>query len=176
MHLWRAMSIRHLMTTRPLTVSLHDSLAVAAERMWAGDCGCLPVVNDEGVVVAMVTDRDICMAAWSQNQPPQSLRVPQAMSKGVVTCNSDDTVEAVESAMRWARVRRLPVVDDGRLEGIISLADIVANNTRDGHERGASEDNGLSKTLAIICGRHELRSSSADDVTMAEAPPNRAVG
>jgi len=146
------MTIRQLMTTKPLTVTPHDSLAVAAERMWAGDCGSLPVVNDAGEVVAMVTDRDICMAAWSQNQSPQQLSVQQAMSKNVVTCKPDDTVETVEGAMRSARVRRVPVVDqDGRLEGVISLADIVVGEMV-GVQPGARPNDGLS-TLAIICER-----------------------
>ena len=159
------------MTTKPLTVGLNDTLAEAAERMWAGDCGCLPVVNDDGVVVAMVTDRDICMAAWSRNQPPQNLRVPEAMSKSLVTCTPDDTVENVEGTMRLARVRRLPVVDDGRLAGIISLADIVVHSVRGARHSGARENNGWSTTLAVICERPALRAAPADDATASDASP-----
>jgi CBS domain-containing protein len=164
------MSIRDLMTTKPLTVTPQDSLAVAAERMWAGDCGCLPVVNDDGVVVAMVTDRDICMAAWSRHQPPHDLRVQDAMSQRVVTCRSEDTVETVEGAMRLARVRRVPVVDEhDKLEGIVSLADIVTHNVHGSRQQVARESNGLSTTLAIICERPSLRS-------VAEPSPNADSG
>jgi CBS domain-containing protein len=164
------MSIRHLMTAKPLTVSLHDTLAAAAERMWAGDCGCLPVVNDEGAVIAMITDRDICMATWSRNQPPQAIGVPEAMSQSLVVCRSDDTVEEVERAMRSAQVRRLPVVDDGKLSGIISLADIVTHNARSERPHGSGESNGVSSTLAIICQRPVLRSASAGDAPTDDTP------
>jgi len=167
-----AMSIRHLMTTKPLTVGLEDSLAVAAERMWAGDCGCLPVVNEDGVVVAMITDRDICMAAWSRNQSPHDVRVSDAMSKTLVTCRPDDTIEDVEAIMRFARVRRVPVVDEGRLEGIISLADIVIGNGREARHPGARDNNGLSTTLAIICERPASRSAPSDEAS--EPPPAAA--
>jgi CBS domain-containing protein len=167
------MSIRELMTTKPLTVAPHDSLAVAAERMWAGDCGCLPVVNDDGVVVAMVTDRDVCMAAWSRHQSPQELRVQDAMSRKLVTCRSEDTLETVEGAMRLARVRRLPVVDDGKLEGIVSLADIVINNVRSARQHGAArENNGLSTTLAIICERQDATGGSGTPHTAFDEPPS----
>jgi CBS domain-containing protein len=167
------MSIRELMTTKPLTVAPHDSLAVAAERMWSGDCGCLPVVNDDGVVVAMVTDRDICMAAWSRHQSPHHLRVQDAMSRNLVTCRSEDTLETVEGAMRLARVRRLPVVDDGKLEGIISLADIVINNVRGTRQHGAGrENNGLSTTLAIICERQVKSDGSAMAHTAFDNAPS----
>jgi CBS domain-containing protein len=166
------MIVRHLMTVKPLTIGLQDSLAVAAERMWSGDCGCLPVLNGEGVVVAMITDRDICMAAWSRSQPPQELRVQEAMSKSLVTCRSEDALEDVESAMRLARVRRLPVVEDGMLEGIISLADIAINQARV-KRAGAQESNGLSTTLAVICERPVLRSASENEAS-PEAQPSPA--
>lgn len=157
------------MTTKPLTVGPNDSLALATERMWAGDCGCLPVVNDDGVVVAMVTDRDVCIAAWSRHLPPQAIRVQDAMSKSVVTCRPEDTVETVETAMRLGRVRRVPVVDEhGKLEGIISLADIVTHNVHGARQHNARDNNGLSTTLAIICERPALR-AVAEPATSADS-------
>jgi CBS domain-containing protein len=93
--------------------------------MWNGDCGAVPVVADSKVV-GVVTDRDVCMATFTQGAPPSRLQVKVAMSKELFSCAPDDSIEAVLSAMASQRVRRLPVVTaDAKLVGIVSIADIV---------------------------------------------------
>ena len=97
------MKVDDIMTRDVRSCSPDESLSSAAQIMWEMDCGAVPVVDAERRVIGIITDRDICMAAWSQNQSPQQLSVQQAMSKNVVTCKPDDTVETVEGAMRSAR-------------------------------------------------------------------------
>lgn len=170
------MSVRDVVTSQPRTVAPHDNLAVAAERMWAGDCGALPVVSDDGAVVAMITDRDICMAAWSRGLAPAELRVEEAMSRAVVVCRADDPLETVEGLMRTGQVRRLPVVDEAnRLLGIISLADIARTHERLERSERSRASNGLSTTLAIICEPPPARSPSSAEAAPAEAPTADAV-
>ncbi len=141
------MLVSELMTREPARASADERLSAAAGRMWEHDCGALPVVQD-GRVVGMITDRDICMATWSRGLPPDAIEVISAMSTRLVSCQPTDTLEDVEKAMRSNQVRRLPVLSsDGRLVGIISLADIVtrAETTR------SHDGNGLTTTLAGIC-------------------------
>jgi CBS domain-containing protein len=105
-----------------------DSLARAAQLMWDHDCGCLPVMGSNGAdrVVGMITDRDVCMCAMFEGSPLGALKVGQAMAKQVQACRPGDSLADAERAMREARVRRLPVVDEtGVLVGVISLADIA---------------------------------------------------
>jgi CBS-domain-containing membrane protein len=74
----------------------------------------------------MITDRDICMAAYTQGKPLQEIRVQSAMSKDVVSCKSTDSLEQAEELMRRNKVRRLPVVDaEKRLVGLLSLHDVA---------------------------------------------------
>ena len=65
------MHVESLMTRTGVTSGAEDSLASAARRMWDRDCGCLPVVDTHHRVVGMITDRDVCMAAYTTGKPPE---------------------------------------------------------------------------------------------------------
>jgi CBS-domain-containing membrane protein len=74
----------------------------------------------------MITDRDVCMAAYTQAQVLARIPVSRAMSDELFSCSADEDIDQVEKRMRQHQVRRLPVVDDqGRLRGILSLADVA---------------------------------------------------
>jgi CBS domain-containing protein len=166
------MSVKDLMTKQPQTVGPNDTTDTAARRMWEADCGALPVLDDDGVVLAMVTDRDICMAAWSRNQRPEELRVRDAMSTRLVTCGPSDPLETAEATMRLHQVRRLPVVDESKkLIGIISLADIALATARASHRELPRESDGVSTTLAIICEKSQLRSSPSSERAPDDSAP-----
>lgn len=120
------MKIRDVMTTNVRTCFTSDSLAAAAQLMWDHDCGCVPVLNEEGRVVGMLTDRDICMAAFFQRVPIGEIKVSAVMSRQLFDCTADDALSGAESIMRKGKVRRLPVLNkDGRLVGLLSLSDIA---------------------------------------------------
>src|SRR5690348_16991337 len=105
------MKIRDLMTRRVASVRASDSTAVAARLMWDCDCGAVPVLDDEGRVIAMITDRDICMAALMRDRAPSAIPVSEAMSRDLQTCQPDDDVSAAEQVMREHQIRRIPIVD-----------------------------------------------------------------
>ena len=69
------------MTTTVRTCFTSDSLATAAQLMWDHDCGCVPVLNEDARVVEMLTDRDICMAAFFQAAPISEIKVSAVMSR-----------------------------------------------------------------------------------------------
>ncbi len=115
-----------------------DMLDRAAKLMWDHDIGVLPVVDDGGLLVGIVTDRDACMAAFLQRQPLHAPPVSVAMSNHVVTCRSDDTDDVVAELMARHKIRRIPVVDDDQHPiGIVSLKDLPAAE--------------IAGTLASIC-------------------------
>lgn len=140
-------SVRTLMTTHVRTCRADDSLSHAAHLMWNEDCGIVPVSN-EHQVVGVITDRDICMATYTQGKAPAELRVEGAMSKQLVSCSADDSLATALHTMRDNRVRRLPVLAlNGKLVGLLSLADVV----RWAHPLGnPSVDAALAETLAAI--------------------------
>ena|ERR1017187_5687124 len=155
------MNISHLMTTDVKSCGQNDNLQHAAQIMWENDCGVVPVVDAENRVVGMITDRDVCMGAYTQGLPLWLIAVSSAMSKQVHSVRENDALEAVESMMRQAKIRRVPVLDgNGRLRGILSMNDMA----RHGHRSAGRNTNGLSgdsivQTLAAICEPHAARGS-----------------
>jgi predicted transcriptional regulator len=120
------MKVEQLMKHPVRTCQAEDSLDAASQLMWEGDCGSLPVLDADGRAIAMITDRDICMAALFQGGPLRALKVRDAMSQSLHTCKPSDSISACESVMRSQQVRRLPVVDEnGRVIGILSLNDVA---------------------------------------------------
>lgn len=120
------MNVEQLMTPSPATCGPTENLAQAVERMWDANCGIIPVVDDLGHVIGVVTDRDICIAAATRGRAPGEIRVEEMPGRPVVACRPDDDVKTALNAMKEHRVRRLPVTsDEGILHGIISLDDIA---------------------------------------------------
>jgi CBS domain-containing protein len=99
--------------------------------MWEHNCGCLPVVDAAGKTVSVITDRDICMAAYTQGRPLCEIPVRSAMSRALHACAPTDSVAAAEKLMAEKQVRRLPVIDrEDQLVGILSLHDIATRGSR----------------------------------------------
>ena len=122
------MTVQEISTARVKACSPDTDLAAAAKIMWDGDCGAVPVVNDERRLVGMITDRDICIAAATRATIPADIRVRDVMTPKVHTCRPQDDVRTVLRTMKEQRVRRVPVVDEQqRLIGIVSLNDLVAH-------------------------------------------------
>ena len=120
------MIVRDFMTTGVKSCTADTDLGTAATMMWDGDCGVVPVINDEQNVVGMITDRDICIAAATRGTSPANIRVRDVISGDVYACAPDDDVTTALQIMREQRVRRLPVIDrDERLAGIVSMNDLV---------------------------------------------------
>jgi CBS domain-containing protein len=112
------MNVRDIMVHPVQSCGPETNLAAAAMMMWDSDCGVLPVVNFEGKVVGMITDRDICMATATKNRPPSEITVFETITGQVYTCRPDEDVHNAMEMMAKHQVRRLPVVDDeGHLIG-----------------------------------------------------------
>jgi CBS domain-containing protein len=157
----KVMKVRDLMIRDVRSCAEKDSLNRAAQLMWEGDYGVVPVLGDDGTVVGMITDRDLCMAAYTRGVSLGSLRVEDAMSRDVTSCSAESSLDTAMSLMREARVRRLPVVDHrGALEGILSMNDL-AREARRQCQGIAREDLcvSLADTLGTLCEpRHERMS------------------
>lgn len=148
------MNVGQLMTHVVKTCRPQDSLNTAAKLMWDSNCGSVGVVGDGGVV-GMLTDRDICMAAYTQGRPLAEMRASSAMSKQLFSCGPEDSLAKAEEIMRTNRVRRLPVIDaDHHLVGILSLDDIAreAMRERKGKKHVEISAEEVCDTFATICG------------------------
>jgi CBS domain-containing protein len=133
--------------------------------MWANDCGILPVVED-GKLTGIITDRDICIALGTKNRRAAEVRVDEVASQDVQTCSPDADVHAALATMRRAKVRRLPVVDDGKLEGILALNDIVEAVDR---KHGDIDYEDVMNTMKAIC-EHRTHKPAATTVSGSRPP------
>jgi len=130
------MKVRDLMTTDVKSCSSDTNLAAAASRMWEGDCGALPVVDDHGKFIGMITDRDICMAVATRPRLASDILVCEVISGSIYVCHPTDEVQLALKTMGKEKVRRLPVVNDkGILQGILSTNDIILH-TEEGRDKG----------------------------------------
>jgi CBS domain-containing protein len=102
------------------------NLAQAVEIMWVNDCGFLPVVDIDGRVAGVLTDRDICIALGTRNQRASDVLVRDVMTDRVCVCTAEDDIHTALETMEKHQVRRLPVVNlDGKLAGILSIGDVT---------------------------------------------------
>lgn len=149
------MNVETIMTREVKTCKPSDTLDTPVRIMWERDCGCVPVVDDENRVLGMITDRDICMAAWTQGGCLSEMRVSGASSKQPHTCSTHATLASAEQIMRDNQVRRLPVVDENRhLVGLLSLNDIARFAAEGGRRKGSAVEtvtpNEVAETLAEV--------------------------
>ena len=132
------MRARDIMTRKPDCCTREQTARDAAQVMRDRDCGCVPIVDDAGRVVGIVTDRDLTVRAIAAGKDG-STRLGDLMTASAECCGQDDDLRDVEQKMAELQVRRIPIVDaGGRCLGIISQADIArAASTDDGVVTGA---------------------------------------
>jgi CBS domain-containing protein len=141
--------VRDIMTGDPKTCGAETTLQDAAFLMREAGCGILPVL-EQGRVIGVITDRDLCLHLAERDKPASEIAVSEAMSWRVYFCNQNDRVSDALETMTVKQVRRLPVEDDGgRLCGILSIDDVILHT---GGTRGfpVSEAETL-QALQAIC-------------------------
>ncbi len=122
----KMLTAAEVMTTDVFTCMPDDTLDRCAQIMWEQACGCVPVVDFEGAPISMVTDRDVCMAAYTQGKPLHEIRVDSMMSKRLFTARTTESLRSCEAIMRRHGIRRLPIIDHRNIVvGILSFSDIV---------------------------------------------------
>ncbi|MDQ5844343.1 MAG: CBS domain-containing protein [Acidobacteriota bacterium] len=151
------MKVKDIMTANAKTCTLTDNLAEAARLMWEEDCGSVPVVAEEGKVVGLITDRDICMAALTKGRNESSIAIEDVISGKLFTCQPEDDIHSALDTMRDNKVRRLPVVTaDGKLSGMLSMNDVVLKAAEAGGKKAPELSYGdVVNTYKSIC-QHQL--------------------
>ncbi len=99
--------VEDIMTRDVQCCGLDTNLAAVAKMMWDSDCGAMPILNVQGQVMDMITDRDICVAASTKNKAPSAITVWETSSGKTFTCRLDDDVQTVIDLMERERIRRL---------------------------------------------------------------------
>ena len=126
------MELDTVMTANPATCRPDTPLRQVATMMLENDCGMIPVVDEAGAPLGVVTDRDIAVRAVAAGKDVTRCSAGDYMTSPVRSVPMDTSLADVCAAMESAQVRRLPVVDgDGRLCGVVAQADIALNANRE---------------------------------------------
>ncbi|HEX5938620.1 MAG TPA: CBS domain-containing protein [Actinomycetota bacterium] len=135
------MLVRHAMAVQPVTASPEMNAGDAAGLMLANDIGAIPITED-GRLVGLVTDRDLVLRVMAERKDPRSVRLADvATTRGLETVTPDTQLCDARALMAQRRIRRLPVVKDGRLVGMLSLGDVAL---------GSASMRGVGETVAEI--------------------------
>ncbi|HSB96075.1 MAG TPA: CBS domain-containing protein [Spongiibacteraceae bacterium] len=148
------MQVREIMHTDVKSCSPDCALDAVALTMWNNDCGAIPIVDKQGKPIGIVTDRDIAMGSAIQHKPLWNIKsIDIAQNRSLFMCALDEDIFKALELMQHNQVRRLPVVDNqGKLAGILSLGDVVANtgNSQGHRKAGIPETATLSTLKAVV--------------------------
>jgi len=134
---------KDIMTKKPATCTPYQYIYDAVQMMANEDCGVIPIVDENGKCIGIVTDRDICLEVILNRQDPQSTPLTKVMTQDILTCHEEETISDAVHKMEAKKVRRLPVVDDdGCCIGILTQGDIALKN--DNHDQIAELVNAIS--------------------------------
>ena len=118
------MKVRSIMCQPVIRIGAEEPVAVAARTLSRYNIGALPVCGTDGRICGMVTDRDIVTRCMAAGKSPERTIVGEIMTCGVLSVSPETEVSAAAAIMGKQQVRRLPVVEKGRLCGMLSLGDI----------------------------------------------------
>lgn len=152
---WRKTRARELMTREVVTVHPNESIQYAAQLMGECDCGAIPVVDWQGRMIGMITDRDITIRLVANGVNPMRAQVGDCMTDKAFACHLNDSLENCMRTMSRHQIRRMPIVNDrNRVVGIISQADIAQHAAQ---RMGTGERRAFSD---VMCAVSEPSSSS----------------
>lgn len=119
-------TVKEAMTGNPVAVTLLDNIYEVAVIMRDNDTGFVPVVDntDSNTLIGVITDRDLVLRGYAGKHPGSS-PVEKVMSTNIRTASGDTSVDEAARLMAVEQIRRLPVVEDGKLIGIVSIGDLA---------------------------------------------------
>lgn len=117
--------LRDIMTTGVSVCSPEDNVYEAAVKMKNEDCGAIPICKDDQLL-GMITDRDIVIRCIAEKRPG-STKITDVMSERLITGTPDMSIDQAAKLMAEKQIRRLPIVENNRLVGIVSLGDLAVH-------------------------------------------------
>ena len=119
------MKLREIMSTQVVRIHPEESVAVAARTMTRYNIGILPVCGSNGRVCGVLTDRDIVTRCLASGRAPEATQVREVMTEAFVAVRPDMDTSTAAALMGSRQVRRLPVMENGKLCGMVSLGDLA---------------------------------------------------
>lgn len=125
------MQVRELMNSNVISISPDESASLAARLIARHNIGALPVCSDGGALKGVVTDRDIVLRCIAAEDDPAQTPVKNIMSRNLSIISPNDDVRSASHTMSEKQVRRLPVVEQGKVVGMLALGDLAVSSSCD---------------------------------------------
>lgn len=147
------MRVHQWMSQPACTCTREENLASVGMKLYDADCGALPVVDEQGRLQGMITDRDICIALASRHRRAEDLTAGEVMHAPAVQIEPHQDVREAMRIMAREQIRRLPVVgENGRVQGMLSVNDLVMgvrSKARSGSEPTIHEVLGTLQAISV---------------------------
>jgi CBS domain-containing protein len=137
------MKVKDCMCNEVYYLKPNSTIKDCAKLMMDNHIGCIPICNDSKNVVGLVTDRDIILRSIACDKDIKTTPVSDIMSVKICCCTPDTDISEAEDLMSKNQVRRIPVVDNNKIVGILTLGDLATNEN-------INEEN-VCNTLENIC-------------------------
>lgn len=125
------MQVQEVMTSNPTTCSPDATIVDVAKLMAQEDVGPVPIVDDENRLMGIVTDRDIVVRVVATESDPKTMTASEIATSDLVTISPDEDLDRALQLLAEQKVRRLPVVEEDRLVGIVAQADVAREAEND---------------------------------------------
>lgn len=123
-------TVKEIMTSNVDFCTVKDNIYEAAVKMKQDDVGMIPVLDENHLLVGVVTDRDIVIRCVAEKRP-NSTKITDVISTNLVTGTTDMSIDDIEELMASEQIRRIPIVDNHRLVGVVSLGDLAVRRESD---------------------------------------------
>jgi len=137
------MKVKECMCNNVHSVLPNTTVCDCARIMGEKHIGCVPVCNSNNELLGFITDRDLILRAVANNKNINNTCVCDLMTSDVCCCNADNDIKHVQNLMAEHQVRRIPVLEDGKVVGILTLGDLAKHENID--------NNGVAATFENIC-------------------------
>jgi CBS domain-containing protein len=168
------MKVRDIMTTDVATATPETTLEDIATMMRDEDTGAIPVLDDDELV-GIITDRDIVIRCIAEGKDPVETTVEDVLTEGIETIEPESEIEEARDLMSRRQIRRLPVVEDGALIGMLSIGDIAVKSDSDVGDtlENVSEGVKATGTTAKRAGRTGNTRAAGNEGTVREIESGR---
>ena len=176
------MKVRDIMTSDVATATPDTTLDDIASMMKEENVGAIPVLDDE-VLIGIVTDRDIVVRCIADGKDPAECTAEDVISGNLETVEPEDDVDEAAHIMAHRQIRRLPVVEDGRLVGMLSLGDIAvkesdrtAGGALESVSEGVKERRSIRRVAQPAPQRDRNRAAMRQDMERGDTNTARMIG
>ena len=121
------MKVKECMCAEVCYCKPDSTISQVAKMMCENHIGCIPVCNEDNCVVGILTDRDIILRAVACDKDAQNTKVSDVMSGNIICCDCNSEINDVSKKMGEEQIRRIPVTENGKLVGILTLGDLAKN-------------------------------------------------